>query len=132
MLSLENLIAEQDLPCSKITVTQRIFAVRRWTYLNRFESKVFIPYFSYHEPIVSFLDYDGHEENQSEIQTKTKKIKQIDLDTDIDDESSNLNDSTFLNEVEISPRILSQTIQRIRQNEVETSTDSEKSSTGTS
>lgn len=34
-------------------------------YLPNFQSKVFISYFSYHKPIVSFLEYDTNDD-QSE------------------------------------------------------------------
>jgi len=33
---------------------------------NRFHSKIFISYFSYHKPIVSFLEYDDADEGHSE------------------------------------------------------------------
>jgi len=37
------------------------------TYLeNTFHSKIFISYFSYHKPIVSFLEYDDVYEGHSE------------------------------------------------------------------
>ena len=35
-------------------------------YLNKFESKVFITYFSFRKPIVSFLEYNSNKEVQSE------------------------------------------------------------------
>ena len=34
-------------------------------YLNKFESKVFITYFSFHKPIVSFLEYKRRSPKES-------------------------------------------------------------------
>lgn len=36
-------------------------------YLHRFQSKIFISYFSYHKPIVSFLDYNNDDTNNVNI-----------------------------------------------------------------
>ena len=35
-------------------------------YLGNFQSKVFISYFSYHKPIVSFLEYDTNDDRSEQ------------------------------------------------------------------
>jgi hypothetical protein len=34
-------------------------------YLHRFESKLFVSYFSYHKPIVSVFEYDDNKDNNN-------------------------------------------------------------------